>query len=169
MRDRDEHRRGARRGRATLHDLRRAALLHDIGKLSVSNRILDKPGPLTRAEFARVREHPLITERILARVPGCEHLAPIAGSHHERLDGQRLPARARARQLTMPMRVLAIADVYEALTSDRPYRRAHSSDEALAVMRERSPSGSTRPRSPRSSCCSGTPCPPASSSPARAG
>src|SRR5215216_6823839 len=61
-----------------MRDLRRAALLHDIGKLAVSNRILDKPARLTMAEFARVREHPLVSERILARVPGCEHLAPVA-------------------------------------------------------------------------------------------
>ena len=60
----------------------------------------------------------------------------------------------------MPMRVLAIADVYEALTSDRPYRRAHSSDEALAVMRREVPQRLDPTRSPRSSCCSGTPCPP---------
>lgn len=118
-----------------LRDLRRAALLHDIGKLAISNRILDKPAPLTPDEFDRVREHPLITERILVRVPGCEHLAALAGSHHERLDGGGYPRGRRGDELTMPMRVLAIADVYEALTSDRPYRRAHSSDEALAVMR----------------------------------
>ena len=81
-----------------LRDLRRAALLHDIGKLAVSNRILDKPAALTASEYAAVREHPLITERILARVPGCEHLATIAGAHHERLDGARLPARHRRRR-----------------------------------------------------------------------
>ena len=120
---------------ALLRDLRRAALLHDIGKLAVSNRILDKPAGLTRAEYARIREHPLITERILVRVPGCEHLAGMAGAHHERLDGGGYPHGLADGELTMPMRVLAIADVYEALTSDRPYRRALSSAEALAVMR----------------------------------
>jgi HD-GYP domain-containing protein (c-di-GMP phosphodiesterase class II) len=120
---------------AELGDLRRMALLHDIGKLAVSNRILDKPARLTRGEYARIREHPLITERILARVPGCEHLAGMAGAHHERLDGGGYPHGLADGELTMPMRVLAIADVYEALTSDRPYRRALSSAEALAVMR----------------------------------
>ena len=122
-----------------LRDLRRAALLHDIGKLAVSNRILDKPAALTQAERARVREHPVMTERILARVPGCEHLATIAGAHHERLDGGGYPHGLRGDELTMPMRLLAIADVYEALTSDRPYRRAHSSDGALAIMRREVP------------------------------
>jgi HD-GYP domain-containing protein (c-di-GMP phosphodiesterase class II) len=122
-----------------LRDLRRAALLHDIGKLAVSNRILDKPARLTRAEYARIREHPLITERILSRVPGCEHLAGMASAHHERLDGGGYPYGLRDDELTMPMRVLAIADVYEALTSDRPYRRALRSDEALTVMRAEVP------------------------------
>jgi HD-GYP domain-containing protein (c-di-GMP phosphodiesterase class II) len=118
-----------------MRDLRRAALLHDIGKLAVSNRILDKPARLTSAEFARVREHPLVTERILARVPGCEHLAPVASAHHERLDGSGYPRGLTGADLTLPMRLLAVADVYEALTSDRPYRRARSSQEALTIMR----------------------------------
>ena len=119
----------------TLRDLRRAALLHDVGKLAISNRILDKPAPLSKAEFARVREHPVVTERILARVPGCEHLAQVAGAHHERLDGGGYPRALAGPELTMPMRLLAVADVYEALTSDRPYRPALSSDEALRTMR----------------------------------
>jgi len=119
----------------SLRDLRRAALLHDIGKLSISNRILDKPAALTPAEIARVREHPLVTERILARVPGCEHLAGLASAHHERLDGHGYPRGLGAAELSAPMRLLAVADVYEALTSDRPYRRAWSSAEALAIMR----------------------------------
>jgi HD-GYP domain-containing protein (c-di-GMP phosphodiesterase class II) len=119
----------------TLRDLRRAALLHDVGKLAVSNRILDKPGRLTKAEHALVREHPVVTERILSRIPGCEHLAPMASAHHERLDGGGYPRGLAAPELTMPMRLLAVADVYEALTSDRPYRSALSSDDALAVMR----------------------------------
>jgi HD-GYP domain-containing protein (c-di-GMP phosphodiesterase class II) len=119
----------------TLNDLSRAAMLHDIGKLAISNRILDKPGALTHAEFALVREHPLITERIVSRVPGCEHLAGLAGAHHERLDRSGYPHGLGREELTLPMRLLAVADVYEALTSERPYRRALSSDDALAVVR----------------------------------
>ena len=124
---------------ALLRDLRRAALLHDIGKLAVSNRILDKPAALTPAEFARVREHPLITERILARVPGCEHIAAMAGAHHERLDGAGYPRGIRGAEVTLPVRVLAVADVYEALTSDRPYRPALGSDAALELIRREVP------------------------------
>lgn len=123
----------------SLSDLRRAALLHDIGKLAISNRILDKPGRLTRAELATVREHPVVTERILERVPCFRHLAPLAGAHHERLDGHGYPRGLRATELTMPMRMLAVADVFEALTSDRPYRTARSPDEALELMRANVP------------------------------
>jgi HD-GYP domain-containing protein (c-di-GMP phosphodiesterase class II) len=123
-----------------LADLARAAMLHDIGKLAVSNVILDKPAPLTRAEFAEVREHPLITERIVSRVPGFGHLASLAAAHHERLDGSGYPWGLHEDQLTLPMRLLAVADVYEALTSERPYRRALSSDDALAVVRSDVPS-----------------------------
>jgi HD-GYP domain-containing protein (c-di-GMP phosphodiesterase class II) len=126
-------------GGDTLDDLRRAALLHDIGKLSISNRILDKAGRLTPAEFAKVREHPLITARILERVPGLRHLAPLAAAHHERLDGRGYPHGLTAAELDMPMRVLAVADVYEAVTSERPYRRAMSSGRALAIVREQAP------------------------------
>ena len=123
----------------TLSDLRRAGRLHDIGKLAISNRILDKPGKLSRAEFARVRQHPAITERILLHVPSFRHLAPLAGAHHERLDGDGYPRGLAAAELTLPMRLLAVADVYEALTSDRPYRPARSSDEALEIMRREVP------------------------------
>jgi HD-GYP domain-containing protein (c-di-GMP phosphodiesterase class II) len=82
-----------------------------------------------------VREHPVVTERILERVPGCEHLAPVASSHHERLDGSGYPRGLPASELTVPMRLLAVADVYEALTSRRPYRPARTSDDALAIIR----------------------------------
>jgi putative nucleotidyltransferase with HDIG domain len=122
-----------------VHELRRAALLHDIGKLSISNRILDKPGPLTEPERARFQEHPLLGERILARVPGFSSLAAVASAHHERLDGGGYPRGLAADELTMPMRVLAVADVYEALISERPYRPAHTSERALEMIRAEVP------------------------------
>jgi HD-GYP domain-containing protein (c-di-GMP phosphodiesterase class II) len=123
------------RDEAELDEMRRAALLHDLGKLALSNRILDKPTTLTTAEFAKVRRHPLVTEEILDRVPHLRTLAPLAAAHHERLDGSGYPRGLTADGLTPPMRVLAVADVYEAVTSERPYRPARSSDQALAILR----------------------------------
>ena len=119
---------------AALSDVRRAALLHDVGKLAISNRILDKPGELTREEGALMRRHPLVTAQILERVPGFSRLAPTASAHHERLDGGGYPRGLTGHDLDTPMRVLAVADVYEAVTSERPYRAAMSSEEALAIL-----------------------------------
>jgi putative nucleotidyltransferase with HDIG domain len=119
--------------------LRRAAMLHDIGKLAISNRILDKPGRLTAAECAQVREHPLITARILERIDGFAHLAPLAASHHERLDGSGYPHGLRGDSLTPLMRVLAVADVFEALTCARPYRPAVSVEDAVGALRAEAP------------------------------
>jgi putative nucleotidyltransferase with HDIG domain len=117
-----------------VRELRRAALLHDIGKLSISNRILDKAGPLTEAEQTRFREHVFLTEQILTRVSGFDELAAIASAHHERLDGRGYPRGLPAEQQTMSMRVLAVADVYEALVSARPYRPAYTSEVALGMI-----------------------------------
>jgi HD-GYP domain-containing protein (c-di-GMP phosphodiesterase class II) len=121
--------------RRELEDMRRVALLHDIGKLAVSSRILDKPGTLTTAEYERVKEHPLFTQWVLERVSCFQDIAPVAGAHHERLDGGGYPRGLTAADLTMPMRVLAVADVYEALTAERPYRAALADEDALAVIR----------------------------------
>jgi putative nucleotidyltransferase with HDIG domain len=124
---------------AGVSDLRRAAMLHDIGKLAVSNRILDKRGDLSAAEAAIIREHPLVTAQILERVPGFSQLARLASAHHERLDGHGYPRGLTADALDVPMRVLAVADVYEAVTSERPYRPAMSSEQALAILRAEAP------------------------------
>jgi HD-GYP domain-containing protein (c-di-GMP phosphodiesterase class II) len=112
-----------------------AALLHDIGKLSLSNRILDKPARLSSAEFERVKEHPLFTQWVLDRVSCFRDVSAVAVAHHERLDGSGYPRGLVAADLTLPMRVLAVADVHEALTANRPYRPALDSEDALAVMR----------------------------------
>ncbi|WP_145979085.1 HD-GYP domain-containing protein [Gemmatimonas phototrophica] len=103
-------------------DMLRAGLLHDIGKLGVSNRILDKPDKLTDDEFAEIRKHPAWTLEILDHVSAFRHFAPDAARHHERLDGRGYPWRVGGEQLSFTARVLAVADVYEALTANRPYR-----------------------------------------------
>jgi HD-GYP domain-containing protein (c-di-GMP phosphodiesterase class II) len=119
----------------SVRGLARAARLHDIGKVAISNRILDKPGRLDDVEFAQVKAHPVVSQRILERVPGFSELAPLAAAHHERLDGSGYPCGLVADELTLPMRVLAVADVYEALTAERPYRPAYTAAGALAIMR----------------------------------
>ncbi len=115
--------------------LRRGALLHDIGKLGVSNRILDKPGPLGPREWDTVRRHPQWSMEILARVRAFEDVARIAGAHHERLDGSGYHRGLRATELDQPSRILAVADVAEALSADRPYRPALGPGEVLGIMR----------------------------------
>ncbi len=116
-------------------DVLRAGLLHDIGKLGVSNRILDKPGRLTDEERDEVKKHPLWTLQILERVPAFQHFAVSSARHHERLDGSGYPWGVGAIDLDFTARVLAASDVYEALTADRPYRAGMDSPKALGIMR----------------------------------
>lgn len=120
---------------ATRRLLRRAALLHDLGKLGVSNRILDKPGPLTDGEWSAVRRHPRLSMIILRAVPALAPVARLSATHHERLDGSGYPYGLTAGEFGLPDRVLQVADVTDALTSERPYRQALSTDEVLAIMR----------------------------------
>lgn len=117
-----------------LRSLRRAALLHDIGKLGVSNRILDKPGKLDDEEWEAMRRHTAHTLEILSRVGAFAALAPIAAAHHEKLDGSGYHLGLTGDQLPLEARILAVADIYEALTVDRPYRGALSHEEALAIV-----------------------------------
>ncbi len=119
----------------------RAALLHDIGKLGVSNRILDKPGPLEPDEWAAIRTHPLRTHELLMRVPALREHAGIAAAHHERLDGSGYPHGLSGDDLPLEARVIAVADVYEALTATRPYRAAIARDDALALLRGEAAAG----------------------------
>jgi putative nucleotidyltransferase with HDIG domain len=114
--------------------VRRAALLHDVGKLGVSSRILDKREQLSESEWAVMRCHPRWSMEILERVYAFAELARIAGSHHERLDGSGYFAGLTAGELDLPARILAVADVAEALSAERPYRPAQGPDEVLAIM-----------------------------------
>jgi HD-GYP domain-containing protein (c-di-GMP phosphodiesterase class II) len=118
-----------------LRELHRAGLLHDIGKLGIPNTILDKPAKLTDDEFARMRLHPAYTERILAGIPAFARFAEVAAAHHERLDGRGYHRGIPAGDLPLSARALAAADVFEALTADRPYRGPMDPDEAFAIAR----------------------------------
>jgi HD-GYP domain-containing protein (c-di-GMP phosphodiesterase class II) len=114
--------------------LRRAGLLHDVGKLGVSNRILDKPGRLTEDEWAAVRRHPHLSLVILAPVPALADVARLAVEHHERLDGSGYPYGLTAEDLDLPSRILQVADVAEALSARRPYREALAIDEVIHIV-----------------------------------
>jgi putative nucleotidyltransferase with HDIG domain len=120
--------------------VRRAALLHDIGKLAISNSILDKAGKLNDAEWQAVREHPGQTRRILERVSAFQELAVVAGQHHEKLDGSGYPNRLTARDLSLEARIVTVADVYGALSEDRPYRSGLPVEKIVAIMKSDLPS-----------------------------
>ena len=115
--------------------LRRAGLLHDIGKLGVSNSILDKNGKLDDEQWREMRNHALHSERILERVPPFRDMARIGGAHHERLDGKGYPRGLAGAEIEPETRIMSVADVFDALTADRPYRAAMSIPDALAIMR----------------------------------
>ncbi len=114
--------------------LKRGALLHDIGKLGVSNSILDKPGKLDDAEFAAIRLHPVHTETILSRIEAFRELARMAGGHHEKLDGTGYPHRIGGSAIRLETRVITTADIFDALTADRPYRGPMPVQKALGIM-----------------------------------
>jgi HD-GYP domain-containing protein (c-di-GMP phosphodiesterase class II) len=115
--------------------IRRAGLVHDIGRLGVSNAIWDKRGSLTPAEMERVRLHPYLTERMLAFSPALAPLGAIAVQHHERLDGSGYPRGISGDAITPTGRILAAADVYHAMIELRPHRPARAPEEAAAELR----------------------------------
>lgn len=114
--------------------IRIAGLLHDLGKLAVPKEILEKPGLLNPSESARVRRHTYYTHRVLERVPGLETINCWASHHHERLDGGGYPFHIEGRDLQLGARILAVADVFSALSEDRPYRSALDADAIVALL-----------------------------------
>jgi putative nucleotidyltransferase with HDIG domain len=115
-------------------DIRRAGLLHDIGKLGVSNTILDKPGKPTDAEFEQIRKHPDYSLQILQQVDAFKHLADVASAHHERLDGRGYHRRLSQTEVPWVGRVLAVADICEAMSAKRPYRDALPWEQIHGIM-----------------------------------
>jgi HD-GYP domain-containing protein (c-di-GMP phosphodiesterase class II) len=121
--------------------LRRAGWIHDVGRLSVSLPVWDKPGPLDRDQQEQVRLHPYVTERVFARSPFLRPLAAVAGQHHERVDGSGYHRAQHGAELSVPARILAAADVYAAVVADRAYRPAMSPKEAAAAMKAAATAG----------------------------
>jgi len=121
---------------ADVRRLNRAALLHDIGKLGISGRLLDKAGPLTRSEREEIQMHPVHTWEILSRVSAFADFAKMASLHHEKLDGSGYPWGLRGEDLDLPTRILCVADIFEALTAPRPYRPGMPVSVALDIIRQ---------------------------------
>jgi putative nucleotidyltransferase with HDIG domain len=121
-------------GEERLALLRVGGPLHDIGKLGVSDDVLCKRGRLDARELAQIREHPTLGAKILLRLKALRAAIPYVLYHHERWDGTGYPTGRSGEEIPVEARVLAIADAFDAMTSDRPYRRALSADEALAEV-----------------------------------
>lgn len=115
--------------------LRRAAMLHDVGKLGVSNTILDKPGRLDAGEWAAVQRHATYTEEILGRISAFSELARIAAAHHEKLDGTGYPRGMAGDAIALETRIITAADIFDAITAERPYHAATEPARALDIMR----------------------------------
>ncbi|HRQ23195.1 MAG TPA: HD domain-containing protein, partial [Anaerolineales bacterium] len=116
--------------------LERGSLLHDIGKIGVSDNILHKPGPLNEGEWKIMRQHPDIGAKIVEGIPFLEDTIPLIRHHQERWDGSGYPDRLAGQEIPLLARLFAVVDAFDALTSNRPYRKKTSEQEALEYIRE---------------------------------
>lgn len=124
--------------RAPAYEVRRiclAAKLHDVGKTAIPAAILDKPGPLDEREWALMRRHPIIGERIVLAVPALAGTAPIIRASHERIDGKGYPDRLTAENIPLGSRIIAVCDAYDAMTTDRSYRPSIGAEAAIRELR----------------------------------
>src|SRR5258707_1000252 len=119
-----------------LSALRRGGIVHDIGKVAVPDSILLKPARLTPEEMQIVKEHPVAGERICAPLRSFRLVLPIIRHHHEKLDGSGYPDGLKGEQIPLPVRILSTVDIYDALTTNRPYRKAMSPKQAFFQMHE---------------------------------
>jgi diguanylate cyclase (GGDEF)-like protein len=118
--------------------IEQASILHDLGKIGISEKILLKKGPLTKREFEKIKAHPKIGVDIIRPIQSFHNLLPLILYHHERWDGKGYPFQLKESEIPIGARIIAIADVYEALISDRPYRKALSKSVALKIIKENS-------------------------------
>lgn len=117
-----------------LDSLYHAAVLHDIGKLGISNTILDKPGKLSESEWEIMKKHPNLSENIISRLHSFERVAETCGAHHEKLDGTGYHRGRCVSDIDIQTRIITICDIYDALTADRPYRDAMPLDKAISIL-----------------------------------
>jgi len=118
-----------------------AGLLHDIGKLAVPTSILEKPGPLSKEEFAVMKQHAELSESIIGNVPGLEQVNEWAAEHHERIDGTGYPSHKNIKSLSLGSRIMQVADVFTAITEDRPYRAGMKVSEVKKILTTQAQSG----------------------------
>lgn len=116
--------------------LRHAGILHDIGKIGISEAILNKPGKLTEEEFEKMKEHVVISGRIVQPLRFADLVAPVVRGHHERWDGSGYPDGLQGEAIPIGARIMSIVDAYDAMTTDRPYRRRMPKEKAIEVLRE---------------------------------
>ncbi|MDO9192787.1 MAG: HD-GYP domain-containing protein [Undibacterium sp.] len=116
--------------------IKRGALLHDVGKLGVSNSVLDKPGKLDDSEWEAVKLHATYTETILSRIRAFSELARVSAAHHERLDGAGYPRGLKGNEISLETRIITTADIFDAITAERPYRGAIPVPRSLEIMAE---------------------------------
>jgi HD-GYP domain-containing protein (c-di-GMP phosphodiesterase class II) len=119
-----------------LDDLHRAALLHDIGKVGVPAAILDKPGALDDDEYALIKKHPAIGARILEPIVSYKEIIPMVLQHHERYDGKGYPCGISGDEIDIGAKILSVADTFDAVTSDRPYRKGWALERAIDLITE---------------------------------
>lgn len=120
----------------TLRVLARSGLLHDVGKIGIPDAILSKPGPLDAHEWTVIKRHPALGHDMLAKLPRFKRESQIVIAHHERLDGSGYPHGLRGEAIPLESRILAVADTYDVLVSDRPYRKAHRREQAIRILQE---------------------------------
>jgi HD-GYP domain-containing protein (c-di-GMP phosphodiesterase class II) len=121
-----------------LMDIRVGSLLHDIGKIGVPDHILTKPGTLSDNEYEQIKKHPGIGYKIIEQVHLLHNILPAIVEHHERLDGSGYPFGLHGDQMSRMGRIVAVADVYDALTTDRPYRKAMGLNAVIEFMKQNS-------------------------------
>jgi putative two-component system response regulator len=130
---------------ADIDTLQRGALLHDIGKIAIPDHLLLKKAPLTPREYALMKRHPLIGDDLCRPVKSLEAVRPIVRHHHERLDGRGYPDQLAGDRIPLLAQIVTVVDVFDALTTDRPYRRALSLEAAWRTMREEASEGAYSP------------------------
>ncbi len=121
-----------------IHNISIAALLHDVGKIGISKEILNKPGRLTEKEYNLIKKHPMFSKKIVEKISGFSEVKDLIYAHHEYYDGSGYPLGLKGHELPIEAQIIQVADAYDAMTSDRSYRKAMSNEKAISIIRNES-------------------------------